>query len=183
MLSNIELFQLCDAYKIHCNGIYLRDALPREKLSGFYIYNLDDSKPVIAPATKLAKKALTQSDMSYGTHWTCSIAYETHAVYFDPFGVSPPTEVNRFIKTKYKRYGTNKWTVQSLKSSNCGWFCLAFALFIKQNRIQYKNLMECANAFINLFGDNDESDEVLRSFFRQIKPIHPLTRRKLLNQR
>lgn len=164
MLTNLELIDLCRAYGIMLNGIFLRDQVPRVYREGFYIWNLDDS----------------QLDKEYGTHWTCSISDGDECVYFDSYGAPPPNEVKRFIKTKYRQFGMNAWIIQSLKSTLCGWFCLALAIFAKMHRRKYNSLSHCVNDFINMFDSNDKSDDVLRRFFRSLEYIPKLTRQKLL---
>ncbi len=167
MLSNLELFEMAEHYRLPLNDIYLRDQCPRKIKQGLYIYNLDDSK----------------QDIPYGTHWTCSMGDDDELVYFDSFGSPPPVEVDKFIKSKYRNYGWNNWIVQIIRSDFCGFFCIGLFLFVKQSRAKYKSLTECVNEFINMFGDDTtKSDGTLQSYFRKFKPIHPIVKSKLLKK-
>jgi len=165
MLSNVELFTMSEHYRLPLHDIYLRDQCPSKIKQGLYIYNLDDSK----------------QDIPYGTHWTCSIGDAKELIYFDSFGSPPPIEVDKFIKSKYKTYGWNNWIVQNIKSDFCGFFCIGLFLYVQLHRQKFHSLMECANEFMNLFGDDTtKSDKIIQSFFRKIKPICPIVKSKLL---
>ena len=168
MLSNYELFDMADHYRLPINNIYLRDQCPRKIKEGLYIYNLDDSK----------------QDIPYGTHWTCSIGDRNEVVYFDSFAAPPPIEIDRFLKSNYKTYGWNNWIVQNMKSEFCGFFCIALFIYVQQHREKFTSLIECVNEFINLFEDDTtKSDRILQSFFRKHKPIHSIVKAKLLKNK
>ena len=86
--------------------------------------------------------------------------------YFDSFGAPPPVEIINFIK---KKKGThlffNNFIIQDLKSSECGYFSLAFLLYMYQNR-QKSDLKEVFNEFVNHFVDDTmKNDDILKSFF------------------
>ena len=158
MLSNTDIEQLCKKYNILLRGIHLRDTLPKSKiLAGFYIYNLDDSK--------------VEGNGEIGTHWTCSIGNDKELLYFDSFGAVPNIETDRFIKTKYKKYGCNNWIIQDMDSELCGYFCIGLALFVKLYQRKYRSLFACCNDYINRFADDTKlNDERLRTFFRTHSP-------------
>lgn len=168
MLSNYELFDIAEYYRLPLNNIYLRDQCPRKIKEGLYIYNLDDSK----------------QDIPYGTHWTCSIGDDKELVYFDSFGTPPPIEIDKFIKSKYKQYGWNNWIIQNIKSEFCGFFCIALFLYVQNQRLKFKSLMDCVNEFINLFeNDTSKSDKIIQSYFRAVPPVHSLVKTKLLKNK
>lgn len=156
MLTDKELKFLFKLFNIKCKGIYLKDQLINRKVKpGFYIYNLDSqSDPV-------------QSN-SLGTHWTCSVGNSTNVFYFDSYGVVPPQEIDDFMKLGYEKYAYNNYIIQGIDAESCGHFCLAFALFIKQNQTKGSFYVVC-NDFINMFEDNPKkNDLILRKYLETI---------------
>ncbi len=170
MLTNIELSELAEYYHLPLRGVFLRDTLPPGGIKpGWYVYNLDDS--------------YTEGN-GLGTHWVCSIGDHDECVFFDSYGGPPPEEVAAFIRTRYRQHGENRWIVQSMVSENCGFFCMAIALWVKRERKKYKSLSDCCNAFVNIFDQTEESDSVLRNFFaKRYANNHPIVIRKLLRGR
>jgi len=161
MLTDKELKQLFKIFKIKCRGIYLKDELkPVETEEGFYIYNLDSkTKPVMST--------------SLGTHWTCSVGNDKQAMYFDSYGVVPPNEISYFLKLKYDKYMYNNYIIQDLNSTNCGFYCLGLALYVKENQATNPNLMQTCNEYINMFGDNARTNDViLRDFLYKMAKKH-----------
>jgi hypothetical protein len=102
-------------YKIRVNSLSLKNELPAKIEPGFSIYNLDS-------ADKLGNAT--------GTHWTGSFCDAKRCCYFDSFGAPCPNEIDRFIKARYMTYGINNWIIQDPKSENCGFFVLAFAIWM-----------------------------------------------------
>jgi hypothetical protein len=153
MLSNFELNHLCHHYSVPLNGIYLRDELPNGgPRQGITIINLDDSKP----------------DMPFGTHWTalwCDGSGE--CFYFDSFGALPPPEAIRWTKNKGKmRY--NAWICQAVKSETCGWFCLAFGIFMSREKRKGESSADCFNRFVNMFEDDtSKNDKHLSDYIKK----------------
>ena len=157
MLTDGELKELFKWFNVTCQGIFLKDKLKNQTIKpGYYIYNLDsESKPV--------------SSSSLGTHWTCSVGNDKHVVYFDSFGVLPPTEIHKFLKTNYTRYAYNNYIIQDISSTTCGLYCLGLALFVKQFQKTYPNLIQCCNEYFNLFDDDAEkNDVILRKYLSDV---------------
>ena len=96
----------------------------------------------------------------------CVFFFKNICYYFDSFGASPPLEVMDFIKKKKGSHLLfNNFIIQNIKSSNCGYFALAFLLYMYQNR-QKSNLKEVFNEFVNNFADDTtKNDDILKSFF------------------
>ncbi len=149
MLTDKELKQLCKLFKIKCKGVYLKDELASIRIQeGFYIYNLDSkSDPVV--------------DTSLGTHWTCSVGNGEQVMYFDSYGVGPPNEISYFLKLKYGKFLYNNYIIQHLDSTNCGFFCLGLALYVKENQSSSPNLLMICNDYINMFEDNAKTNDII----------------------
>jgi len=155
-ITNYQLIDLCKFYKIPTHGVYMKDELKLiPAVNGNYIINLDSS-----------------STGRNGTHWTCLILNDKLGnVFFDSFGCIPSLEVIDFIKrSKLKTYGYNNWIIQDIHSEFCGFFCLAFFIYIK-NQLKEQNIIKSSNIFVNIFVDNTkQNDTILKDFFRKLKP-------------
>jgi len=98
-LSNFDIDHLMAHYRIPYHGCYVKNRLPRHLKNGAYIINLNGS-----------------------SHWTALIKDGSHSYYFDAFGFPGPKEVD-------DRVGEYVWSdqdIQSMASSSCGWYCIAF---------------------------------------------------------
>ena len=147
MLSNFDIEKLCKFYRLNLIAICMKDELPTAVKDGCYIINMQSS---------------TQGN---GTHWIGLYIYKSNAFYFDSFGAVPPNEVLAFVKKKkgcHLYY--NNWIIQNLNSQDCGWYCIAFLIFLHQNK--NRDLKEVFNEFTNNFlDDTTKNDEILKSFF------------------
>jgi len=124
-------------------GVFLKDSLPLGNPSphGLYVFNLDNSD-------------------GEGTHWTAAFTRGKEVTYFDSFGFPPPVEIVRFLKRRYKKVGWNGWVLQSIKSTVCGWWVIAFGEHMANTN---GPLQKDANDFLCQFGsDFTENDRSLR---------------------
>ena len=155
MLTNIDLYKICDFYHIKLHGIYMKDELPSLIQDGNYIINLESS---------------TEGN---GKHWTCLIIHNQDAFFFDPFGASPSIPVVYFCKGH--RLAFNNWIIQNIKSSNCGWYCVALLLFLSQHNITNRNFYALCNMFSNGFYSNtSRNDPILKEIFQDCPYKKPL---------
>ena len=147
MLSNFDIEKLCKFYRLNLIAICMKDEMPTVVKDGCYVINMQSS---------------TQGN---GTHWIALYIYKSNAFYFDSFGAVPPNEVLAFVKKKkgcHLYY--NNWIIQNLNSQDCGWYCIAFLIFLHQNK--NRDLKEVFNEFTNNFlDDTTKNDEILKSFF------------------
>lgn len=125
--------------------IHSRDQIPRTKSEKWNILNLD-------------------KHTGEGTHWT---AYKngTNQIYFDSFGIIPPEELAEIFDDDYI---FNTTQIQDVKSSACGWYCLAFIRFMcqpispKEEAKQYKK-------FVSMFNENPcFNDHILNKLISQV---------------
>jgi len=148
MITNFDLEKLAKFYKLPLVSICMKNELPPKPEEGCYIVNMQSSSA------------------GSGTHWIAFFLFKNICYYFDSFGAPPPVEIINFIKKKKGSHLLfNNFIIQDLKSSNCGYFSLAFLLYMYQNR-QKSNLKEVFNEFVNNFADDTtKNDEILKSFF------------------
>lgn len=147
-LSNVDLTKIINSYNIDLKGIYLKDMLPFNLETGFYIVNLDDS-----------------NSGNGGTHW-CSLYHSpTLSIWFDPFGFLPPEDV----EDRIGKYIYNSYQIQDIKSSSCGYYCVACIKFL----YPLKDKEKAFNIFVDLFkNDKLANEKVLYSLL--YSPTLPL---------
>ena len=128
-LSNHELINIIKDKKLdyHFGGVHSKDSLPKDLIRDkFYIINLQDH------------------DEGGGTHWT--VFYYNKpltSIYFDSYGFVPPIDVENRIK----EYIFNDKEIQDFDSSACGYYCIAFILFLHNK----DNKQELFKTFLKLF--------------------------------
>ena len=147
-ITNFDLEKFARFYKLPLVAISMKNELPTKPKEGCYIVNMQSS-----------------TDGS-GTHWVAFFFFKNICYYFDSFGAPPPVEIINFIKKeKGSHLLFNNYIIQNIKSSNCGYFSLAFLLYMYANR-QKSNLKEVFNEFVNNFADDTtKNDDILKSFF------------------
>tara|TARA_R110002167_G_scaffold172178_4_gene370454 strand:+ start:2278 stop:2724 length:447 start_codon:yes stop_codon:yes gene_type:complete len=140
MISNFDLEKIADDMHLDLIGVFSKDNLPKERIVGSYIINLQDQ------------------DDGGGTHWTAfKIFPMKQACYFDSFGFDAPVEVGRFLEP-FKPIATNNRQIQAVKSDLCGYFCLAFIDFMNDKRGAeiYDKYDDFLNSFTNNLKSNDK---------------------------
>ena len=147
MISNFELERLAKFYRLPLISIAMKNELPFTVKDGCYIVNMQSSSA------------------GSGTHWVAMYLFKDVCYYFDSFGSPPPIEVMNFVKKRKNSHLLyNNWIIQSLNSGNCGYYSLAFLLYMYQN--QLRDLKEIFNDFVNFFAnDTTKNDDILKSFF------------------
>lgn len=132
-LSNIDMDKILKSQGINIHGIYMKDELPVKLKRGFYIVNLQSS------------------NVGNGTHWTAFYYSPKHSYYFDAFGFVAPEEV----ENKFKVYTYNDKQIQDLKSTACGYYCIAFILFMNGQKNKNKGF----ETFVDLFSDDTKKND------------------------
>ena len=110
-LSNIDIQEILKSQGIEVN-VCMKDELPSKLKKGFYVINLQSSKD------------------GNGTHWTALYYNSKHSYYFDPFGFIAPVKVEQ----KLNKYTFNNKQIQNLKSTACGYYCIAFIIFMNERK-------------------------------------------------
>lgn len=134
VLSDKDIHEILNFHKIKINGIFQKDCIHDLK-NGFTIINLQSS---------------TQGN---GTHWTALYHDDKINLYFDSYGFVPPREIEILLKN----YKYNKNDIQSIDSSSCGFYVIAFIKFL-YNKINKEKAFE---TFINLFKPNTCQNEII----------------------
>lgn len=114
-LTNIQIEDICNTLGIKLNGIFMRDTLPDKLSNGNYILNLD-------------------SEGGSGTHWTSFIKSGKTIYYCDSFGVQPPQDQVDIFHRNHDNVLFNDKQFQDIRSVVCGYYCIAFFLYVKVNK-------------------------------------------------
>ena len=80
MLSNFDLEDMAEKDRLDLIGVFNKDMLPKERVMGSYIINLQDYED------------------GNGTHWVAFKIFDNKkCCYFDSFGFPMPKEINAFL--------------------------------------------------------------------------------------
>ena len=116
MLSNFDIEEIANHYNIDVK-IIMKDELKNMKpININYIINLESSS------------------MGNGTHWMALKIENKNCVYFDSYGTLPPEKIITFCKRIFKSHlAYNKKEIQDLNAKTCGYFAIAFIIFLHIN--------------------------------------------------
>lgn len=132
-LSSIQIEKKMKELNVPLIGVFCKDELPKYMKKGNYIINMDNHT-------------------GKGTHWVALYYnYPENSLYFDPFGFIAPSE----IEDRIKPYIYDSNDVQAYDSSSCGYYCIAFLMFLHKNH----NIYKAYRNFIKLFSKNQVLNE------------------------
>lgn len=169
MISNFDIEKICNKLDLNLVGVFSKDTLPNKKKIGSYYVNLQNH------------------DDGEGTHWVffkifnddnrhnCETitksnnerVYRCGALYFDPFGIDMPKEVEEFLE-EFKPIPFSNRHIQNIRSEVCGWYCIAcdYALEHKQNGNSHLDDYE---KFLNMWDETPSKNlKLLKSFFKPL---------------
>jgi len=131
-LSDQDIDELMMHFNIPFHGCFIKDELPRRLINGYYIINLNGH-----------------------SHWTGLYKNGPKFYYFDSFGCPPPQEVEEKVDDCI----WNTKDIQSMASSSCGFYCIAWMRFMLKPR----DKEEAFVSFLNLFSSRNllENEKVL----------------------
>jgi hypothetical protein len=141
MLSNFEIEDTAEKNNWDLIGVFSKNLLPKERVMGSYIVNLQDYED------------------GGGTHWTCfKIFDDKKCCYFDSFGMPMPSDVNSFLM-KFKPVACNNRHIQHIKSDKCGYFCMAFIKYFDNFDTKKRDVFEAYDDFLNSFSTNEKAND------------------------
>lgn len=167
MLTNYDIEQITDKLDLPLVGIFMRDELPTKRKVGSYIINMDDSKgdgthwvfaKIFCDADRFNN---SDSDSDTEGHRYCG------CLYFDPFGIGMPIEVEAFLKPFSKKYISNK-QIQNVNSTECGWYCIYCDYFLEEFK-SGKSYIDDFKAFLDIWDDDPKKN--LRILKKLFKPL------------
>ncbi len=150
MISNFDLETIAEDEGLDLIGVFSKDLLPKEKVAGSYIVNLQDY------------------DDGNGTHWVAFKLFTNgKCCYFDSFGMPMPQDVNKWTM-KFKPVATSNRHIQDIKSQLCGYFCLAFIEYFMDIDPKKEDVFEKFDDFLNCFSNNTKlNDKILKELLEK----------------
>jgi hypothetical protein len=149
--SNYDLELFLSMLGIHVI-IKSKDNIELLRNGGNYIINLaDHNKP--------------------GTHWVALFIKQNIAIYFDSYGLPPPTIIKQFYKGRKLIYNADM--IQSMNSTACGYYCILFLHHFTHLNKDYKTIRQfgyALNKFNQPFDLNNtqKNDLILRDRIKNI---------------
>ena len=132
-LTNGEIDELVKHYKIKkYHGCFIDDKLPSKLHNGYYVINLNGH-----------------------SHWCCLMKDGKKYFYFDSYGFPASQEIEEQIGEYI--YSDNQ--LQHLNSSACGFFCIAWMLWMQNHK--HKNKEICFNSFLTIFTEDPKKNEMI----------------------
>ena len=125
-LSNLEIDKImCD--KRYYRGTFSKDMLPK---------TMNKNESVIVNIQDYFE--------GNGTHWVCIFNTEksNNVEYFDSFGLVPPNELVRYMKTTNKNIIYNNTQIQRIDSILCGYYCLYYIIERNKGRLADEILLD-----------------------------------------
>ena len=136
-LSSSDIKNILSHYKLENQliSINYKDKIELSS-TGFYIVNLDSS-----------------STKRNGTHWCVFYFSPRLSLYFDPFGFTPPKEIEKLLNKSSSGWYYSNIQIQDISESSCGYYCIAFIHEKVKNKNSYITFL---NKFVNNRIDNEK---------------------------
>jgi len=132
-LTNGEIDELVEHHKIKkYHGCHIDHQLPSKLSDGYYIINLNGH-----------------------SHWCCLLKDGKKYFYFDSYGFPASEE----IEDQIGEYTYSDNQLQHLNSSSCGFFCVAWMLWMQEHK--HKNKEICFTSFLSLFSKDPKKNELI----------------------
>lgn len=113
-MSNFEIEKCAyELYIPYFRGVFSRDNLPQK-----------------GPHNKETAVINLDNTDGPGTHWVCYIKRDNYVIYYDSFGIQPPSELLHYLGPRVHidyNYGQDQGVLQI----TCGYLCL---LFLARNK-------------------------------------------------
>lgn len=172
MLTNFDIEELCNRLDLDLVLIDCKDKLKDYPIQiGSYYINLQDSN---------------EGD---GTHWVYARVYEDlnynsdeedderlvdpfgletlSCLYFDPFGLDMPKDVSEYFEY-FKPIPYNNRQIQNIRSTQCGWYCVACDYDLTHRRVNNK-VLDDFEEFIDLWSSEPKDNlTLLKSYFKPL---------------
>jgi hypothetical protein len=131
-LTDKQIMAILKQKRIQCHGCFVKDELKSIK-NGNYIINLNGQ-----------------------SHWCALVRKGDEYCWFDSYGFPPPEEVEDLINGTYFY---NKYEIQGLEQTSCGYYCIAFLIWCNQYKKQ--ELDKNFAAFLDLFSKNKTNNQLI----------------------
>lgn len=165
MLSSHDIEVLCEKLELPLVKVCSKDQLGKQRQVGSYYVNMEDSKDGDGSHWVLAKiycdEEREENKVRKGDDLICN------ALYFDPFGISPPKEVVEFLKP-FNPIDINTKQIQSVNTSQCGWYCLLCDYYLEHER-HFKTYKQDFRSFCDSWSSDPINNlQLLKKRFKKI---------------
>ncbi len=149
MLSNFDLIHLAKQHHLtNFNGVFSKDELPSQLVHGSFIVNMSNDRDA-------------KGNLNQGSHWIAMFVDNSfNPFYFDSFGFPPPIEISNYLRKSRKQITYSTREIQDIKTDVCGYYCLAFCLYMTRNSQKYKS-KDVFDDFLNKFDPNIHNNEAI----------------------
>jgi len=155
-LTDNDLYQLVDVLDLekHFVDIPYKDRLPRTKVNGKYIINLQD-------------KYNSAGYRNLGSHWIAMIVHCDIGFYFDSFGLHPPNSIQSYLNKHTRIWYWSKRQIQDIQATTCGYYCLAFLRYMDEAHQKGTSMKQSFQEFVNMFDDDTmRNNSILLKYLR-----------------
>lgn len=167
MLTNYDIEKICEKLDLPLVGVFMKDDLPKKRKIGSYIINMDNSSgegthwvfaKIFSDSDRFDSSSSSSDDNSFRY---CG------ALYFDPFGIGMPVEIEDFLKPFGKK-AINKKQIQNVSSTQCGWYCIYCDYFLEEHK-KGKSYIDDFRAFLDIWDDDTKKNlSLLKKFFKPL---------------
>ena len=130
---------------------------------------MNDELIKIEPISRNYITNLESSKDGNGTHWMALRIEDFDCVYFDSYGYLPPKKIITFCKRIHNsQLAYNTKEIQNLSTVTCGFYALAFLLFLHFKKQIISDIFSRSSAFSKLFYNNTKNNNKnLQLFYRE----------------
>jgi hypothetical protein len=170
MLTNYDIEKICDKLDLPLVGVFMKDELPSKRNVGSYIINMDSSDgdgthwvfvKIFSDSDRFESSSDSSDSSDGNVHRYCG------ALYFDPFGIGMPLEIEKFLKP-FGKQAINKKQIQNIQSTQCGWYCIYCDYFLETHK-KGKSYLDDFRAFLEIWDDDPKKNlNLLKKFFKPL---------------
>ena len=155
MTSNFQLLEEANKKHLPRINILCKDELAKVRLRPNinFIINMSDS------------------DEGSGTHWVALyISPDLRAYYMDSFGAICPKEIIAYLKPLKRKIAYSQTHIQNLSSDRCGFFSLAFLLYMNKRKKAQESYTETFERFLKYFDldEQEHNDNKLKKLYASL---------------
>lgn len=171
MLTNFDIEELCNRLDLDLVLIDCKDKLKEYPIQmGSYYINLQDSDEGDGTHWVYARVFCDDEDNSDSDDDVGVLGERSsliNCLYFDPFGLDMPEDVSEYFKD-FKPIPYNNRQIQNIRSTQCGWYCLACDYELTHRKYDFDTL-ENFEDFIKLWSsDPKENLTILKEYFEPL---------------
>jgi len=164
MLSNFDIERIALKAELPIVGVFSKDKLPKRHQIGSYYINLQNFNDGDGTHWCLMK---IYNDGDLDEHKIKGRTPHTKALWFDPFGLDMPREIEEYLED-YKPIPYSNRQIQGISQTECGWYCLACDLSLER-KDDKETYLEHFEKFLSLWSDKPSTNlKYLKALFKPL---------------